>query len=165
MYILVRRYLKLRYKNVEPTNFIARYDLSRDQSIICLTHWGRVTHICVGNLTTYGPDNLLSPGQHQAIIWTNPGILLIGPLGTNFSEILIEIPTYSFKKMHLKMSSGKWRLSCLGLNVFKRISRHVRRCVVIRRCIASVVCKIGGTKLSLSLQAAALVFISLAPVI
>ena len=25
------------------------------------------------------------------IIWTNAGILLIGPLGTNFSEILIEI--------------------------------------------------------------------------
>ena len=27
--------------------------------------------------------------------------------------------TYSFKKMHVKMSSGKWRPSCLGLNVFK----------------------------------------------
>ena len=27
--------------------------------------------------------------RRQAIIWTNAGILLIGPLGTNFSEILI----------------------------------------------------------------------------
>ena len=43
----------------------------------------------------------------------------MGPLGTIFSEILIEIPTFSFKKMHLKMSSAKWRLFCLGFNVLK----------------------------------------------
>ena len=67
-----------------------------------LTHWGRVTHICVGNLTIIGSDNGLSSGRRQAIIWTNAGILLIGPLGTNFNEILIEIHTFSFKKMHLK---------------------------------------------------------------
>ena len=82
-----------------------------------LTHWGRVTHICVGILTSIGSDNGLSPGRRQAIIWTNAGILLIWPLGTNFSEILIGIQTFSFKKMHLKMSSGKWRPFCLGLNV------------------------------------------------
>ena len=27
-----------------------------------LTHWGRVTHVCVGNLTIIGSDNGLSPG-------------------------------------------------------------------------------------------------------
>ena len=48
-------------------------------------------------------------GLHQAIIWTNAGILLIWPLATNFSEILIEINTFSLKKRHLKMSSEKWR--------------------------------------------------------
>ena len=85
--------------------------------VIDLTHWGRVTHICVGNLTIIGPDNGLSPGRRQAIIWTNAGILLIGPWGTNFSEILIGIQAFSFKKMHLKMSSAKWRPFCLGLNV------------------------------------------------
>ena len=82
-----------------------------------LTHWGRVTHICVSNLTTIGSVNGLSPGRRQAITWTNAGILLIGPLGTNFSEILIEIPTFLLKKMHLKVSSAKWRPSCLGLKV------------------------------------------------
>ena len=82
-----------------------------------LTHWGRVTHICVVELTTIGSDNGLSPGRRQAIIWNNAGILLIGPLGTNFNEILIEIHTFSFNKMHLKMSSGKWQPCCLGLNV------------------------------------------------
>ena len=85
--------------------------------ISTLTHWGRVTHICVGNLTIIGPDNGLSPDRRQAIIWTNAGILLIGPWGTNFGEILIGIQTFSFKKMHLKMSSAKWRPFCVGLNV------------------------------------------------
>ena len=80
-------------------------------------HWGRVTHICVSKLPTIGSHNGLSPGQRQAIIWTNAGILLIGPLWTNFSEILIEIPIFSFKKMRLKESSAKWRPCCLGLNV------------------------------------------------
>ena len=42
-------------------------------------------------LTIIGSDNGLSPGRRQAMIWTNAGILLIGALGTNFSEILIEI--------------------------------------------------------------------------
>ena len=56
-----------------------------------LTHWGRVTHISVGKLTIIGSYNGLSPARRQAIIWTNGGILLIGPLGTNFSEILIRI--------------------------------------------------------------------------
>ena len=53
-----------------------------------LTHWGRVTHICVGKLTNIHSDNGLSPERRQAIIWTNVGILLIGHLGTNFSENL-----------------------------------------------------------------------------
>ena len=86
-----------------------------------LTHWGRVTHICVGNLTIISPDNGLSPGRRQAIIWTNAGILLIGHWGTKFNEILIGIRAFSFKKTHLKMSSAKWRPFCLGLNVLKEI--------------------------------------------
>ena len=86
-------------------------------TIRMLTRWGRVTHICVRKLTIIGSDNGLPPGRRQAIIWTNARILLIGPLGTNFSELLIEIHTFSFKKMHLKISSAKWRPCCLGLNV------------------------------------------------
>ena len=82
-----------------------------------LTHWGRVTHICANKLTIIGSDNGLSPGRRQSIIWNNAGILLIAPLGTNFNGILIEIHILSFKKIHLKMLSGKWRPSCLGLKV------------------------------------------------
>ena len=87
-----------------------------------LTHWGRVTHICiikllVTTLTIICSDNGLSPARHQAINWTNDGILLIGPVGTNFGEILIEIITFSFTKMRLKVSSAKRRPFCLGHNV------------------------------------------------
>ena len=85
--------------------------------LLMLTHRGRVTHICVGKLTIIGADNGLLPRRRQAIIWTNSGILLIEPSGTNFSEILIGIQIFSFKKMRLKMSSAKWRPFCLGLNV------------------------------------------------
>ena len=80
-------------------------------------HWGRVTHICVGNLTIIGSDNGLSPGRRQAIIRTNAGMLLIGPLRTNFSEILIGIQAFSLKKIHLKMSSASCCSFRLGLNV------------------------------------------------
>ena len=76
-----------------------------------------MTHICVNKLTTIGSDNGLSPERRQAIIWTNAGILLIGPLGTNFSEILIEIQTFSLKKIRLKMSSAKCCSFHLSLNV------------------------------------------------
>ena len=76
-----------------------------------------MTHICVGKLTIIGSDNGLSPRRRQAIIWTNAGILLNGPRGLNFNDILIEIHTFWFKKIHFKMSSGKRRPCCFGLNV------------------------------------------------
>ena len=57
----------------------------------------------------------------HGIIWTYAGKLLTGPLETKFSEILIEIDTFSFKQMHLKMSSLKCRPFCLGLYVFKLV--------------------------------------------
>ena len=82
-----------------------------------LIHWGRATHICVNKRTIIGSDKGLSPGRRRAIIRTNAGILLIRPLGTNFSEILVEIQTFSLKKIRLKMSSAKCCSFRLGLNV------------------------------------------------
>ena len=86
-----------------------------------LTHWGRATHICVGNITSISSDNGWSPDRRQAIIWTNAGILFIRPLGTSFNEMLIEILTFLFMKMGFKVSSAKWRPFCLGLNVLKEV--------------------------------------------
>ena len=63
-----------------------------------LTHWDWGTHICVSKLTIIGSDNGLLPSRRQAIMWTNYGMLSIGPWGTNLSEIFIEIQTFSLRK-------------------------------------------------------------------
>ena len=91
-----------------------------------LTHWSRVTHIWV-NKPNIVSDNGLSPAPSPATTRTNDGILLIGPLGTNFSEILVEIHIFCFKKMHLKMSSGKCCPYCLGLNVLTNVLTSIYR--------------------------------------
>ena len=77
-------------------------------------------HIFISKLTIIGSDNGLSPGWCHAIIWISARIFLIGPLGTNTSEILSGIQTFSFKKIHLNMLSAKWHplvsaLMCYGI--------------------------------------------------
>ena len=118
----------------KPFDFRYTYDQSRTYPNINLfdnswanqlTHWGRVTHICVGKLIIIGSDNGLSPDRRQIIIWTNAGLLSIGPLRTYFSESSIKIQQFSLKKMHVKMSSAKWRPSCLSLNVLIKGLRPV----------------------------------------
>ena len=83
-----------------------------------LTHWGRVTHICIIKLTIIGSNNGLSPDRRRAIIWINAGILLIGPLGTNSSEILIEIHAFAiqenaFENVVWKMAAILSRPQCV----------------------------------------------------
>ena len=67
-------------------------------------------HMCISKLTNIGADNGMSPGQCQAIIWANAGILLIQSLGTYFSEILNEIHC-------CENIVAKCRQFYLGLNV------------------------------------------------
>ena len=98
------------------THFLFRWGILSLNGQVRLTYWGRVMHICINKLTIFGSDNGLLPERHQAIIWTNAGILLIGPLGTNFNEMLIQIYVFSFKKMHLK-SARNCRSFHLSLNV------------------------------------------------
>ena len=45
-------------------------------------------------------------------------------LGTNFSEILCEIHTFSFKKINLRKSSVQWRSFCLGKQTNKQLKRQ-----------------------------------------
>ena len=108
--------------------WVVDFDIKRFETSGWLTLRGRVTHICISKLTIIGSDNGLSPGRRQAIIWTNAGILLIGPVWTNFSEILIEIYTFSLKKMRLKISFAKWRPCSLGLNVLM-LSSNAQDCL------------------------------------
>ena len=111
--------------------------MADESRLFRLTHWGWVTQICVSKFIIIGSDNGLSPIRRQTIIWTNAGILLIRTLGTNFSEILIQINTFSNKKMHLKMPSGKCRPFCLGLNVltdsgldYNAVVNKLNKCVL-----------------------------------
>ena len=73
-------------------------------------------YICVSKLTNIGSDNGLAPTRRQATIWTNAGILLIGPWGTNLwnrnwnSYIFIQ-------EMHVNIMSGKLHSFCRGLNL------------------------------------------------
>ena len=60
----------------------------------------------------------------QAIIWTNAAILLVGPLGTNFSGILMEIHAFSLKKNAFenvvwKMAAILSRPQCIKENAFR----------------------------------------------
>ena len=89
-----------------------------------LTHWGRMTHIWVSKITIIGSDNGLSPCQHQAIIWTNAGILLIGSLRTIFSENFnrnsnIFIKENAFENVIWKMATVLSRLSVLISHAIK----------------------------------------------
>ena len=84
---------------------------------------GRLTYICISKVILIGSDNGLSAGR-LAIIWTNAGVLLNGNLGTKLNEIFSEIHTFSFTKMHLKMSSRKCRPRCYGFNVLTVYGYH-----------------------------------------
>ena len=75
-------------------------------SVVILNHWGRVTHICVSKLTIICSDNGLSPGRRQAITRTNAGILVIGPLRTNFSENVNGIQHFHSRKWVWKCRMG-----------------------------------------------------------
>ena len=112
--------------NIFVWNWSNAMDIWSTQRILmacCLTHWGRVTHICISQIIIIGSESGLSPDRRQAIIRNNDGILLFGPLGRNFSEISVEIYSFSFENMpiwkclenggHLVSAS----ISCLGLNV------------------------------------------------
>ena len=90
-----------------------------------LPFWSKalVSHSCTINSSPpsaaymhqwIGSDNGLSPIHHQSNICTNAGLLSIGPLETNFSEIWIKIKNFSFTKVHLKRASVKWWPFCPG---------------------------------------------------
>ena len=100
------------------------------------THWGRATHICVGNLTIIGSDNGLAPDRRQAIIWTNAGILLIGPLRIN-----VFIQENAFENVVWKM-----RPFYLGLNVLRYVGKidHQYQSTSVRPLIASTVNVLWG---------------------
>ena len=65
---------------------------------------------------------------HFCITWTSAGLLSIESLGTNFSEILIDIQNFSSLKMRLKMSSAKWRSFCPEVDDLRAVFYSLTRC-------------------------------------
>ena len=86
-------------------------------------------YICGSRLTMTGSDNGLSSERCQAIIGTNAGILLIGHLGTNYSENLIKILIFSFTKNAIEsviceMAAILPRPQCVNSCRLSDITRH-----------------------------------------
>ena len=76
-------------------------------------------HICVNKLAIIGSDNGLSPGRRQAIIWTNAGILLIGPHGNRLQwnlnrNLCIFIQKNAFENVIWKLVAILSRPQCVN---------------------------------------------------
>ena len=97
------------------------------QSLARLNHWGWVTHICVGKLIIIASDIGLLLWPRQAIIWTNVGILSIGPLGKNFSEILIRIQRFFIQENSFE--NAVWKMAAI-LSQPQCVNPHGRQKVV-----------------------------------
>ena len=95
------------------------FQIYRSFTLTTTINWGRMTHICISNLTIFGSDNGLSPGRRQAIIQTTAGILLIGPLGTNCIGFEIKIHIFFlqeniFENFVWKMTTMLSRSGCVN---------------------------------------------------
>ena len=110
-----------------------------------LTHWGRVTHICVSKLAIIGSDDLY-PGRRQAIIWTNAGILKV-PTGQEKVKIwkslekksgnfymgeeflkFTKMPGKSQENFDMKASFQiLWLMSCCGRSASQLLTRNARK--------------------------------------
>ena len=87
-----------------------------------MTHWGRVTHICVSKLTIIGSDNGLSPGRRQAITCSNAVYIfnwtLRNELQWNLNRnVYIFIQENVFETVVCEMTL------CVGLNVSMDIKK------------------------------------------
>ena len=84
-----------------------------------------------------GSDNGLVPNRRQAIILTNAdrihwriyAALRVFEINNKVFDYAKQL--FSFKDMHFKMSSAKWRSFCLGLNVSTKVSGYRNHQAVI----------------------------------
>ena len=73
---------------------------------VLLTYWGRVTHICVGDITIIRSDNGLSPVRHQAIIGNIVNSILRNKIQLIFTRnSYIFIHEQTFKSVVWEMAS------------------------------------------------------------
>ena len=124
--------------------WIPPWSRSRNQEY--LTHWGRVTHICVGKTIIIGSDNGLSPSRRQAIIWTNAGILLIGPQGTNPNVILnsdIFFQENGIESVVCEMAAILSRPQCVNHHYPHSQKETKQSCVTRMLCLRFIIFVVG----------------------
>ena len=117
-------------------NFLTHWGQVKHIGISKLTIIGSGHENCGCLVTWFCYQLIAKPGNKTAAVsWPDPLVQMMAyhlvgakplsesmlivnwTLGMNFSEITLEFLTFSFKKMHLEMPSGKWHPFCLGLTV------------------------------------------------
>ena len=98
--------------------YTALHNVWLDYKITHLTHWNRVTHICVSkHIGHHWFSQWLvacsAPSHYLNKCWG----IFNWTLQTNFSKIWIEIQAFSLNRMHFKLPSAKRRSFCFGLKV------------------------------------------------
>ena len=72
------------------------------------------------NLEKIGQLTPESPVRHEAIIWTNAGIMLIGSLGINFGDIWIKIYYFLLKESAFEnVVCEMGTFQCLNVLIFQ----------------------------------------------
>ena len=102
-----------------------------------ITHCGLVMSVILAHFVS---GNDLLPIWCQVITWTSAILISIRTWRPNFNLILIKFWTFSFKKMHLKLSSAKW-LPFFSNSVLRIMKNNNSYCQVA--CQAAFVIK-GG---------------------
>ena len=75
-------------------------------------------------------------------------ILLIGLLGTNFSESLIGIQIFSLNKLHLKTLSAKWHLFTYFLSYFPQMKLIYKTWVMKTQALSFIVSELKALMFS-----------------
>ena len=82
-----------------------------------VTYQSLVTHICVKNKPIIGWDNGMSPVCYQAIVWTNAGWLIVGPM--EFAELCKQYFVYIFRiEKYIKEPAGKYLHDTVSYIIF-----------------------------------------------
>ena len=102
-----------------------------------ITHCGLVMSVILAHFVS---GNDLLPIWCQVITWTSAILISIRTWRPNFNLILIKFWTFSFKKIHLKLSSAKW-LPFFSNSVLRIMKNNNSYCQVA--CQAAFVIK-GG---------------------
>ena len=89
------------YQFILGYRFVIFWSLNWFQMLAVLTHWSRVTHMCVNRLTSINSDKGWLLGCRQAIIWANVAILLIGPSQTSM-KFKSKFKHFLWRKIYLK---------------------------------------------------------------